>query len=541
MRAVTKKVSMLLCVLMVALLPLTALAGDVPSITQAMENGREVWFHGAMEWKMIPILLDEETNDLVTAVVDAIEIEGRMADLSDGSGFMDVALVLSGEDAVPFAVVYEGDTVYFNSPVYGKPFKLSTEDVEPFLMKVGTYLEGMDDEIPAGTFTAMYEQMFDAMDAYAGQYDDSIDIQEMSDEQVIALLKQAYAPYGMDGVMDVVMDWTENQFLAGAEEVPTLENVFGVQVDSAVVYPVTKDMLIELITDIVESLRDSDAFLALIAQNAQSTGMLASGGAQTDVEIDELRADFDEMLQELPEALDSIPDDFIASLAVGHDEDGNEVVTYLDVYVPAESEYDDDVVFYMEWVNGSPNFYMEVGVGSEGVTMTVQPNEPLVDGTPDNGFSAILTIFSGGDEMGNLILETSSIAQDIEDGRAWEGGLTAGMMMQGMDILVEGIASQVVTTDGEDVISDTNVDIDLIMYSATLPVISLRFYSETDEPGEAPFDIDAMAFIEPAKMSDAEFADWMTSVSAAMMKTALRVASLLPDEVIMMMMAEQMH
>ena len=140
MNAAKKWFSVLLCVLLVAVQAVGALA-EVPSINGAVEQGREASFSASVGWNELP-LVDESTNKLVGAILDSIEVTGRYANLDENSSYISSVIKVSGQDAVPFDVIATQDAVYIKSPIYGdKPVVFKYAEMEDFFTNLGTYMD----------------------------------------------------------------------------------------------------------------------------------------------------------------------------------------------------------------------------------------------------------------------------------------------------------------------------------------------------------------------------------------------------------------
>lgn len=549
MNKAKKWMSVLLCVLLVAVQAAGALAeasktDTAPSIHGAVAQGREASFAASVGWNELP-LIDEHTNSLITAVLDSIEITGRYANIDEHSSYMSSAIKISGQDAITYDVVITEEAVYVQTPILGsEPVMFRYDEIKDFYANLGEYMDTHMEQEGDVSYSEMFDAMFENFDfdAVAGNVNATFTEmpapKEMDDAEIEKNLRQMYAVYGLEGVFNKAIAWTDAEMQAKPMEGDVLTS-YDVELESSTITELDKAKLISLMETIVPEIQDNETFWSFL-YSAMTKSAASSG--QEIAPLDEIMAEASQSIDELMAEMEKLPEDMYFALLEGMDKDGNTVLGQMELVVPDESEYSDgDFNMFAEWLTDSKNFYMEAGNDDGGVSFVVEPKEDLPDGLKDDGFTATFSMIDGGEVVGQLVAMSSSVVEESESGRKWDASLVFGVIDQGEeDTGIEFIVNQMDTYAGDDVHKAFGMTSSLILMGSSLPFISVDAEIGTDEPQGAPFDIETTDFINPATLDADAFAEMMKAWAAGSMKTALGMMSLLPSEVIAEIMSNQM-
>ncbi|MDL2317506.1 hypothetical protein LJC74_00235 [Eubacteriales bacterium OttesenSCG-928-A19] len=545
MRAIKKWFSLMLCVVLLCGLMTGALATenatgaaaewkappDAISIDDLYLEGREVSFWGQMHW-LSPAILDERTNGALEALFEALEIEGRYAYEDTANGYVSFVLKVSGEDVLPFGAVAEDNVVYYDSPLYGPPFKLDLKDIKTFMARYGTFMDTMIAE-SSGTDTAAGTTFHDLFVGLAENLPDGSQTMTLKESQELSLeqVRMLYSIYGMDDMFDGLLDW-----VASVEPVPyedQLESIFAMDVASATCVDITKEKVVELFDIVIDSFENNETFAAMMLQNIN-----AQRASDSQVTMEDFMAELPEALGEMREALHQIPDDMILRVYEGFDADGSKLLTEMEVLIPLDDIDENEFVGYFEHVTDTLNAYFAGFVGADGIDFVMNPNPEIAGGIPDDGFLGVLTIYASDEEVGYVVISTNSVAHDVDGDRAWDGSLLLSYMDQYSEYGVQFLVSQFDVAEGEDVQKEGVLEAYLLMDTETFPLFSVDYAVGTGEPQNPPFDVAGTIFEEPASMTDAEFTSWVETIGISAMQSMMGVMSKLPAEVFELMMPE---
>lgn len=539
MRTTKKCVAILLCMLLALSQAVVGLGENektIPSLTTATEAGREATVSASIKWHDLP-LLDEDTNKIVSSLMDATEFYARYAKTDEMSGYTSVGMKMSGEDAFTIDTVYDETTAYILSPVYGaSPIALGMDELEAFFTKLGTYMDSVSED-GHGEYSAAMASMGSMFSAQALAWQNAKDVTEETDP--MDTLTDVYEVYGLGDALDVADKWVDKTLAGEAYEGP-INSAYGIEIASATSYVITKADLIELVSGVMKTLEGNTEFWSFALSN-YSTGMEMSAGTDEDAPtLEEIMESVPELTEEVLSAMEQIPEETIIRYLECYDAQGNYIISQVEAIVPGTEEGTGEFALYMEWFADTINFYMEALMDGNGFTAEVAPKEDVAEGIKDGGFSFLLSLYQESELRYEMLIETSSVASESEDGRVWDASLVMAMAEDTQTMGVNFILNQVDTYKGEDITQDVNLDMYILSNDTSLPVLTLTATAETGEPQGPAFDITDASIIHPAQMTDEEFAEWVNDVSMSAFQSVFGIIALLPADVLSVMMQDQL-
>lgn len=536
MRTTKKCVAILLCMLLALSQVVVALGESektIPSLTAATEAGREANISASIKWHDLP-LIDEDTNKIISSLMDATEFYTRYAKTDELSGYYSVGMKMSGQDAFTVDTVYDETTAYISSPVYGtSPLALSVDELGEFFTKLGTYMDSISEDGSEDYSAAMasMSSMFSAQLDAAQSAKDVTEVQDPMDA-----LTDVYEVYGLGEALDVADKWVDKTLVGETYEGP-INSAYGLEIASATSYMITKEDLIELVSGVMKTLEGNTEFWSFALAN-YSTGMeMVDEDTPT---LEEIMESVPELTAEVLSAMEQIPEETIIRYLECYDDQGNYIASQVETIVPGNEEGTGEFSLYMEWLADTINFYMEAFQDANGFTAEVAPKADVAEGVKDDGFSFLLSIYQDNELYNEVYIDTTSVASDSEDGRVWDAGLMIAVADATETMGVNFILNQVDTYKGEDITQDVNLDMHIFMNDTSMPVLTLTATAETGEPQGPAFDITDASILHPAQMTDAEFAEWMNNVSMSAMQNVFGIIALLPADVLSVMMQDQM-
>lgn len=525
MRVINKLFAVLLSALMLVT-PVLVNAESAPTLEAGYLAGREMSYDITFDWHDVPLFDDEALNGALSALFDALKIEGRQAKTGDTSAYQSFKFLISGEEAMNMDTVYEDDTAYLMSSAYGVPIAIANDEMEGYFTNLGAYLDTMMASLSDEPITVSYEEMFKEM--FKNMPDPSAYQPPVvtGTEDPMDALREVYAAYGMEDVVDVVEKW-----LADVELTPydgPTGSLLGLEAASAKAYVIDKAEMIALMEDIMPIIAQSEEYWQIVAQTYNSAII---GTDEEPMSAEEFMAEMPAVLEQASAMLnEEIPEDAVIRYIEGYDAADTPVVGQLEMLIPEE---DGSTAFamYMEFDPSGMPFYMEFSIMGDGLMFSVMPNENVGD-LKDEGFTASFSVVESDELAMEFILRYSSVGKDSETGRVWDGsvllGMTDGMTEMGLQFII----NQTDTYNDADVAKEATIVTNIVNGEMIMPVLTINATVKTAEPAGAPFDINdpEVTFEHPGAMDKAAFEEHMNAASFSAIFSVMQIMSMLPEE-----------
>lgn len=540
MKATKKWISLLLSALLLFGLGATSLAsnyeGHASRLFEAYADGREISASLSVDWKN-PMMVDAETNALLSSVFADLELLTTYGMADETTHYATFALALSGQEAVRFSSMDDEDSMYFGATTMPSVLKVDYADIPTLWANYMAYMNEMSGGYVDSSTIAMQDAMTEIMNS---MYSEDVTVEFTPYPSDYEWDEDTAADAWIDSmdiadVVEAIEAWTEEE-MAGEPYPLPLISMSGTRPHESVMYELTKDKVIALYELVLPLLKDNEAYWNTIKSVFESMNTVLDSEV-ADIPGEDLGKQLDTML----ESLQAIPDDLSLCYIQGLDKNGEVVLNVIDGIIPSDSSYSGDFTIFSEWTPGSTNFYLEMGDETGGFTLKVTPQDRTSKGFVDEGFKAVFTpIGYDGEPEGALVISTNSVSYQQDDTTVWDGGMTFSLDTgYGMTMGLEFIAHNTGTDDGTDLRKETTLDVAVLMDGAQMPILTLNGTIETGELSDLPFDLEALEEgpVDLGKMSEEEFAAFFENdVMYAALRSILAVGSLLPDEVMQVLM-----
>lgn len=510
-----------------------ALAEENGTVTTALLAGREIRYEAQASWYDSGIVTDEDTNAAIAALFEALSIQGSMAmDMENESMYCTFAMLVSGSEMLTYEEIVQDGTAYMVSPVLGDNIALRPEDVGLYMQKMGAYFDSLNLE---GEVPTNYEETFAMMMPDMEQFMMQTEREPVEEVDPEAALMEMYAAMGLDGALEAAVEWAAQKMEEGEAYEADTESVYGTKATHGTVYTLNKDDLIEYFEVLRPHLETNETFFSWflsIANASTMYSMTTEEGAVTTAEdetiaLEEIMAVVPEAYDDLLASLEEIPEDATFSIVECYD-DNDEIALYQLVFYMPEDEESEEMTIYMECEPEGLPLYFEMINGTEAITLSVVTNAN--DDTQDNGITATFSVIDQGEITAEILLQTTSVESETEEGRVWDGALKIAVVQDGQEMGVNFAIHQVDTDDDQDIIRDIGITASLLMAGMEIPVCGITANVYTTEPAGMPFEVDD-SFVEVAHLDDEAFAEHMTAVSASSLQMVFKLIGELPTEV----------
>jgi hypothetical protein len=509
-----KHVKRLIALWLVLCLPLLAVGGAFAESESAgwvdlagsIAAGNEVYTSIDYEWldSMNLLGLPEEQLEVMASLYEAMDITTYSGVTEEGLNYESFNIYINGENVTYIDAVFDGETVYVNSPILTTPVALSLGQLEGLLNNVL---------------------------AYAG-----VDMGDVVDPEMVAMA-EAFATEIMnwinvldvDGLSAALTTWAEEALIAELDEGEVVSPL-GVTAVSGAFITISSEEFLALFQAVAPVLQANEELWVAIA-NSPLLPLLTEGAEVTPEEVlMNINAAFAEGLEMTAEDFEGL------TILLGSyvDAEGNEVYGEI-CLIP---DYDTPII--VQWLSDMTGF------------MLSYPDEY-------EGFEAILTL--NGDETGGEIDLNISTTELVEDELVYtpafnvnaaldveptdSGAVTGvriaftatqGGMDAGMEVLVtvEDYYGEVYASQ------DMDMAFNMLMMGQSMPIMAANAYSFTDDaPLGIPFDISEMEFIDLGSMTPEEFAVWVEEdVAIGLVQAVLNIAAHMPKEALTSVMGE---
>lgn len=494
---------LLAAVLLVGWMPTASAAPD--ALHAAIEAGREVQYSGGVKWNN-PSLLDDETNSLLNSLLDSIKVSGRYG--TDGEadyGVLD--LLMRDTSVLSVSKVVTEDGVYVGSSFQEGTVAVPYTDVEAFFGNLAAYLQ---------------ENLEYTVDGYPVDHETFV---EMIEDRMSGLIMEEnpLASLDMDALLDALDAWSETALEGEAYE-GAIVSILGVETSNATLYQITKDELISLMDTILPILRENEAYWsAIYAYMAQ-------------LDTYEEYPPFEEIFPEIQASLDSMPemmaaalsDDLVLRYNECYDADGNHVLGEIEAYMT--TEYDENMIFYAEWLPEGNDLYLYAGVDSDGASFSLT--------TGDDSFTALCTVIEEDETIAQFVISGEGSETETADGREKTAVLLLEVIAGGEENGLEFVMNTRETYAGDDVAIAQTLDCYILYGTEEYPLLTVSADIRTVDPQGLPFSItEDEGFAYPGQMDEEAFAAWMNEdVTLGAMQTVMRMMGMLPQDVLNVLM-----
>lgn len=540
MRKMTGWLAALLCMLL-AVGP--AFAEGPLTLEDANNAGREATCDISFEWHN-PLLLDAETNKLIASTLASIGFETTSAMVDESTAYSSFAMTVSGQDAVTGDVIITKDGMYMGSSMQDGYEAIEVGDFATYYANYGAYLDTMmqemevsgdvDMDMPEGFYKAMMTQVGASVDQMIAEGGMSATAQTTIPQPTEEDVDEIIDTVGLRETMDSFQKWIETE-MQGEAYTGQIGTVYGPEMTHATVYALTPENLSSLVDAFLVPLAQSETYWTFIASMVPQDSLPEGETIDAQMLMDTVPM----MRDELQAAIKEMPEDVVMRLNTCYDDAGELALTQIEFIVPGDEYGYGEVSAYVEWQPQGLPVYAEFMIEGDGFTLDITGNDPVLD-MEDTGFTAMMTIYSYGEAMGQVAVQTSSVTNEDESGRVWEGSFMAGVLTETDEMVLEVLANQVDTYQGEDVTQAMTVDLNLYMGETPLPVMTMYVNTRTGEAQGLPFDVNAVDMIYPGQMTEDEFAVYMQEKMAASIQTGFAILSMLPQDVFMAIFSPEM-
>lgn len=522
-----------------------------PTWADAIENGKEITYSFSGNWKET-MLVPQDISAAIRSLLAELEITERQFWADGENGYSAMDLLLNGESVYRVDTVVEDGAFYIDMPAIGAPISMSMEDMPALMERIGRLLDAEmgEDGLYEATFRQMGEQLA-AMDLQATS--ETIDPEEAMQEVIDR--------FQLQPTLDAIDQWTAETFVGEAFE-GELASYFGVTPDSATLYTLTKEDVVELFAIIAPLLKDNDILWqemleAVNQANASFSSVVAAPTGETGVgaSAEDVAANMQAFLDEVGRTLDELPAEVAYALPEGmeayylscYDAEENPVLGAISLVIPVESYGDvqNSVELYAEWVPDSCNLYLN-GAAFGGVTemgglefaIAEIPEETIAneaDGATSTtgGFDASLIVTESGGEVLRIDLQAATLTLDAEHTVTSDTSIALDVSQYGSSVggVLLSVETETLYT-GDDFDKTVVADVSYALSGIPLPLMDITLRVASSDPQGAPFATDEMEFVNPAQMSDEAFARWIEKdIIISMAQAGMGMLSKLPADV----------